>query len=51
MYDMQKIIILKNKIEKMASEADDKGYDSFLINLTVSDAFEICKWLNINKEN
>ena len=33
--------ILKNTIEQMACDADDKGNDSFLIRLSVSDAFAL----------
>lgn len=40
MYD---ISILKNTIESMASDADDKGEKDFAIRLTVEDAFALCR--------
>lgn len=35
--------ILKNTIQQMASDADDKGEKSFGLRLTVEDAFTLCK--------
>lgn len=39
----EKLRILKNTIEQMACDADDKGLADFGLRLSVADAFAICK--------
>ena len=40
---MTDISILKNTIESMVSDADDRGEKDFGLRLTVEDAFTLCK--------
>lgn len=39
----QELSVLKNTIEQMASDAEDRGERDFCIQLTVDDAFALCK--------
>lgn len=39
----QELSVLKNTIEQMASDAEDRGERDFCIRLTVDDAFALCK--------
>lgn len=39
----EKLRILKNTIEQMACDADDKGLADFGLRLSVADAFALCK--------
>ena len=40
---MVNMSILKNTLEQMASDADDKGEKDFGLRLTVEDAFALCR--------
>lgn len=39
----EELSILKNTIEQMASDADDRGLADFGLRLSVADAFVLCK--------
>lgn len=39
----EELRILKNTIEQMACDADDKGFADFGLRMSVADAFTLCK--------